>query len=843
MTLRTRIASALLVGAVVVAAPAAALTGGAGITVQDGRPEFASIRLDKAKYGTVCAGASDGTATLGTALTDAAAANGELFLPKGCVPLLASPGAGLANLTIPSGVTIRCEDQTAGFTLATKVCVGGNHAGAACTNTTPDCNAGGGVCTGTVYATTGGSVYTAIKAASSSTNVAVIGCTIWANGIDGYYTCNLGTHAGEPCVQTCATDATLRCTVGGPGGQCPSNGACTLDTLCSASGAGGTCVGAAGSPVGPGKVTPIDLSASTNARVENVRILDHRRGDVAINVSGDDGKVRNVEVNREPYRYAVTQIDTITQAVLLGVRGLLEGSRIYNPKGVGVEAGVISTYARVIGNFIQGNVATSTGVGDFGFSTITGNVLTTHLIGSKTAADSTISGNNIFLSVEGVAGCKTGTLISGNAMIFTGPVRFGSTETLCGGQGHSQVSSNLWASFSNGPCFKLVTSGKRCVSGAVANEFKTCTTSANCGGSSCTTSPIADALFASNNCYLGGVDASGTDADSPLSGLRILGNFLGPDTFLDATSPSIRMSTTATTTGTVIAGNTFGTSGGTGGSMLNWQDSMGILGVNYLPHKEDRQYQAQLRLQNEDGAAMVAGEAVAVDSAAGVDNAVKRATNQRDVVGIVLTAGADATQVPVLTSGLGTCVTTDVATGKGDRLKLSATAGRGELAASTDNAYAIALATSADQGAYHTVRCWVGHTPGVPSAFTGKLSVTMAGSDTCGTDSVNMYFGVSGCSQTVGYVDWVVPQAMTVTEIQCNAQDTGDNVCTYVFTLQKNGADQAGVTCTTTNEVACADAGSVAYAASDTLAIEGVDSAGCGTNTTNVSCIVSYTVP
>ncbi len=234
--------------------------------------------------------------------TGGVAAGKTLFLPSGCKALLSSPGAGSTALDLASNTQIQCEDATAGFALARRRCTGGSLNGVACD---ADAQCQGGTCslydggTSGSFAPTSGSTYTVIGAAANTSGQAIVGCSIWANqtqgastamGGDGIETgyCSGGTNDGDTCFQTCDTgDATwagMACNASGATDCGSGSGSCQNRSQCATG--GGTCVSipynVSRGASGAGAINPIDFSNSTSARVENVRIWDHRKGDFAI---------------------------------------------------------------------------------------------------------------------------------------------------------------------------------------------------------------------------------------------------------------------------------------------------------------------------------------------------------------------------------------------------------------------------------------------------------------------------------------------------------------------------------------------------------------------------------
>ena len=660
----------------------------------------------------------------------AAASGKTLGLRKGCRILLPTPGAGSSALELPTGTKIEGEDVSAGFDVAVKACADGTRVGAACS---ADADCPSSTCPGTAFAPTGGSTYTMISAASGAADVGVSNVSLRARGIDGYGTCAGGSNAGKPCLRVCTTDTSLRCTLNA---QCPSAGTCTDDSFCT--GAGGSCTGAPGSPSGAGKIVGVDLANSKRSRTINVQAWDFRRGDFVFR-TGENGKARDIAAVLQTYTYAINPLETIGNVVSLGLNAAIHDSFISLGAGVGIQPFTGGGWNRITGNYLTGLLASTTGVGKHGFSSIVGNTFYNLAIGAYMSGDSIFTGNGAYITTNAVHGCINGAVIADNAFVFAGGASLGSTtDTVCGGVTHSKITGNFWASFSVFDCIVGVTSGKRC-----SDQLTTCVTNANCTPTSqtCLEAGIDHSVFDNNLCLTGGFDFSGMGSGAG----KFLANTIGNNYF----GGDLAMPTTCgVSVGSAVHGNTFD---GTTTGVDNWcQDSSGWLGENFNVAPADPQYQPLLMLTNEDGAAMVSGEAVAAYESAA--NAVRRATTAREVLGIVLTTEGDGSRVQVLTNGMATCVTTDAAVVAGDRLRISTTAGRGEVALPVDDAYAIAFDTAADQGAYRTVRCLVGKTPGrlkTARVFGGvetSADFTYAGEVTSPTDCSSLD---SSCARTV----------------------------------------------------------------------------------------------
>jgi len=278
--------------------------------INDGLNGYSGPQLNVRAFNVGCAYSKNETAVLRAALESGGAAAGKtLFVPSGCKILLGTSGAADSVADLASNTTIQCEDGTAGFVLARKSCSGvSDTPGAACTADNQCVN---GTCVAdanavTAFAPTEASTYTVFGAAASAKNIAIKNCGIWVNGASGDspamggagkswgYCDGTGTSIlGAACAQFCnAASGGLEGVACNVNGTCGA-GACTIPAgHCKAS--SGTC----GDPPhatnwaasGPGKINPIDFSAASNARVENVTVYDHRRGDFTIK-TGASGQV------------------------------------------------------------------------------------------------------------------------------------------------------------------------------------------------------------------------------------------------------------------------------------------------------------------------------------------------------------------------------------------------------------------------------------------------------------------------------------------------------------------------------------------------------------------------
>jgi hypothetical protein len=148
------------------------------------------------------------------------------------------------------------------------------------------------------------------------------------------------------------------------------------------------------------------------------------------------------------------------------------------------------------------------------------------------------SGTKVYLSGAGNAvdgNYLAWNTASGKCVVSYGDARSGQlvvNDTGNQATAHGRVSNNIIHSDVSGAigvCFPDV--GKRCVGGAAANQYKACTSSSDCGGSTC--SAVANADFdVSNNTIIGnittGIDFSAlTTGNTTLSGGKVSGNYIG----------------------------------------------------------------------------------------------------------------------------------------------------------------------------------------------------------------------------------------------------------------------------------------------------------------------------
>ncbi len=265
-----------------------------------------------------CSGRSDASSPLRELLSSTTAP--AVYLPAGCRLLLASPGPGGTAVVLPSQAQIVCEDGSAGFRLSRVACTGGDAAGAACTEDA-DCPGGGSCrsdlpgrpafahrvcredssisCLRDTDCASGDcrvpeAPFTVFGTEPGARSISISGCSIDVNqrshDIDTdrlFGTCLGGAADGRPCSQLCskpppriqiACEADEDC-------ERVAAGKCVHAELCSQHPeAPGRCLlgGPTGYPAGPGSINVIDLGATIDGSVADVRIYDHVFGDFAV---------------------------------------------------------------------------------------------------------------------------------------------------------------------------------------------------------------------------------------------------------------------------------------------------------------------------------------------------------------------------------------------------------------------------------------------------------------------------------------------------------------------------------------------------------------------------------
>jgi len=705
-----------------------------------------------------CAGTTDATAGLKGAL--AAAAGKTLFVPSGCKLLIGSPGIGGAALTLPSETTILCEDQTAGFLLARQYCRGGRYPGAGCAGDA-DC-LGDGSCvfdsgTDAFARRHPDASFTLLDAAPASMRVAVKNCRIWANGVDDYGRCRGGTNDGRPCLHACDGKPHLSCDAHQDCVEQSAGTTCSHLSDCRTAENPGTCDAAPGVPVGMGKVTLVDLSAATDAVIENVIAYDHRRGDVSFAVgAGNGAHIRwsdNALQSRAtwPASFVAPVIPQPIWAVTTGARlvgGV--GARLSQSNIRGATVGVSatgdfqtitdssieatgatpSTYAvssEGLGNRIIGNRIRAAGTNAFGvyvnrYQQI---VALNHIGGWGCARGGATSacGNVTFAENRcfGGAGPKIVAMCAGWTIVNNyfawgttgrGILELGSTEAKADGTTHLVATGNVFHSEERGTAaVKLVDVGRRCNRGSKVHE--SCTTNdcdpstgcpgaagcpSACTGKCCVTTGHVDVNL-SNNTFLAadvGVDASSlTSGGTRIATLTIAGNVAG----------QLAVGVALPADDTLVSGLLIGSNNLSAAPtpVRNFKWTMGVVVDNTHLSPADDTVDI-VPLQNQSGSTLTAGDVVEVATTA--DNAVTQAAaGSTKPIGIALTGAANAAVEKVALRGTTSCNTTDASIARGDRLALSATPGKLGLAQPADRAFAIALTARAAGAGAQSVRC------------------------------------------------------------------------------------------------------------------------------------------
>lgn len=305
---------ALLLGVLLAARAALAVTGGTGVTITDG-----TVRLTHPAHGVdardslACDGATDDRATLVSLL--AGDWKGKTIDVTGCKIGLGGTGAStFTAIAIPSDTRFVCSSPAdAGFVALGKVCVGGNSPGAACA-TSAECD--GGTCSGSQFCPSGSDTCTLLGTVANTAGTAdhpprgqgIVNCGIWLQGWDPYYRCASGGDAGKPCLQRCTGNRAI---------SCDQNADCTLwsagtcefvTSFCAPSGDTSVCSAEPGRPSGSGKVQAIDFDAAADTEIRGVVIYDARHADFLIRGAGQSMPVGNLA--QPPALNAITDVDT-----------------------------------------------------------------------------------------------------------------------------------------------------------------------------------------------------------------------------------------------------------------------------------------------------------------------------------------------------------------------------------------------------------------------------------------------------------------------------------------------------------------------------------------------------
>jgi hypothetical protein len=609
---------------------------------------------------------------------------------------------------------------------------------------------------------------------NSVTDIAIDGCSIFVNGADEYGRCVGGTNDGRPCLhvcngergQTCDDDAD--CSAFG-------HGTCQNLADCKAAASPGECVGEPGKPSGAGHITPIDFGSVNLPKgfvgVRDVWIYDHRQGDDAIIVGSANAEVIAVDNRKEifaPYPNGLGVAPTIgpTYAALSGVRasGALRlgrsniRARLFGVQAAGassdvsgntisatdaesgigvsirgangnvlnntVDAGLRGIDASGSGTTVSGNVVTGTGPSTVGlyvggaqvkmlanqvgaYTCVKGDPLTA--INVTVAANRCFSGSGPKIVIQGA-----GWQVEGNYLAWgtsAGPIiSIGSTDTVAAGAGHPMILGNLI--HTDQPTVTMIglaDVGKRCNGGSRRGEVCTSSTTTQCPGATCGTccnrTRFGEVVIASNSFLFGGtaIDLSTlTSGDTTIAGLKISDNYIGEQVGSGFKFPP----NTALLTGTMVSANEFR---GSGAFLTNWSWRFGRQQGNagLGPTDDD----PQIIVLTQTGAdAVPPGDAVEIDATA--DNAFRQARpGSTNAIGIVLDApGLDRSGL-IAIRGTTTCNTADVTIRRGDRLGMSATAGKLAVVSGTDATIARALSARDGGAGPAAVRCLVDPTP------------------------------------------------------------------------------------------------------------------------------------
>lgn len=633
-------------------------------------------------------------------------------------------------------------------------CGGGACTGATCVGLSP-------------FAPSGGSTYTLIG--STGTRVAVEGCTIRVRQVDNFATWSGGSNAGKPCLNVCSlpADAAVPFELGGFRIPCAADATCTgavgSGSVCigDEDAGGGTCSGTPGAPSGMGDILPIDFSDATWARVEDVQVTDQRIGDFAVAV-GIDGRIRNFDntdfARRNVLGGTNPTFEVATQ-LKIGTRARARGNRVgvlpsahgihlagdqasiadnaFFPIWPGGVAGTVGVYVECSGiagcqNRVTDNMFTDletagrSSAGQFNITIMGNRMLSTG--GSACAAwygqgagfqfvnnyanwhttnckrcGTTCSNAGAPCTVNGDC---TSCTASAHQCLQEPILWLGGGELVGGLTGHAIVGQNIFAGTGDGIRFGHV--GRRCINTCGADCGKRCTSDAQCNGGTgtCSTAPTASTTGAtdgnvSDNTFFNqgkAIDLSDlVDTDTILARWKFTGNESGNG----APAQGIVFPTAL---GALVDAFVQGNDLRATTVLPNWQWPMGYAADNWpLAASEDAV--TIVPLVNKDGAALMVGEPVEAYTSA-TSNAVKGAVaDSLAPIGVALDTTGDGTTIKVAVAGTTTCITTDAAVARGDRLKISSTAKRFATASATEPAFAVALTPDTDQGAHRTVRC------------------------------------------------------------------------------------------------------------------------------------------
>jgi len=328
-----------------------------------------------------------------------------VYFPPGCRVKVATPAAGDPVLEV-------CSDTTylfaagAGIDVETRTCVGGTAAGGPCDDN-GDCDSG--VCEPDTeeFAETAGTTYTIIgDDGHALSNVAIIDANLWTNQFptdEPWRACAAATtNAGDTCTQVCLTDI---------GGVIPK--ACVSNADCASN--GGTCVGAnfcgtghactaeAPPPSGPGRITPIDLAASTSVTIRGANVWDWRDGVLGIRASSDSLLERNNTTKRRqvgPFGAAeVTDRDTGLWAQNTAVIDNITAAADY---GIRLDQALFAGLAALPAREVRGNQVT-TGTAGYGIWSDEDDASIHH---------NAVTGGNVGIGVDGTAPAITDNKIA-----------------------------------------------------------------------------------------------------------------------------------------------------------------------------------------------------------------------------------------------------------------------------------------------------------------------------------------------------------------------------------------------------------------------------------------------
>jgi hypothetical protein len=677
-----------------------------------------------------CSGRTDATAAIAHALAGPGRA---LVVPAGCRLLVTGPAAGGATFVLPTGTTIRCENHAAGFALARRACAAGPSPGAAC-DADRDCGSGGrcALDTGTApFAPDENATYTLFRAAEGATDVALVGCGIFANQLEPYARCAGGPREGTPC---------------------ESNSQC----------AGSECMGPPRAPAGPGRIVAVDLQDGAECDLSGVWVFDQTRG-----VSFQGGR-RIERCRNDAQGIAATAPLAVARfaldGIVVGSSATVRDNRII-ASGRGISA--LGSYVTIDENRVgeaRGALLRPTdpvtGIYfDGGQIIASHNHVTTFncIRGGPLAVNVTVSGNRCFsgagakIVVTGAGWMVTDNYLAwdtGSATCIGGPKagepcapRTTCPDGVCpagapvlaigddgtrgwtaggtiGGAEHPIIANNLlFTNAGDGPLIGFAHLGRRCAGGeragsnCVAPADCACRAAADCGrahglcvGGHCTNPDACEPnrLINGNvtgNLLLAGplgaraaIDLSRVSADTVVSGWLFTANhFVGgtgirmpPDSAASVVSDIHVLPNAYTLVSTRLA---------------DWRPTMGELA-------DGTEGPRTISLASPAEHAGVAGDVVVASSDADAAFALAHDV-AAPVLGVLAATPAAGASGRVIVVGEATCsLEPHAGVQRGDRLAPSTTApGKGRKAAPKTTAYAVALGV---QGNGESVPCLVG---------------------------------------------------------------------------------------------------------------------------------------